>query len=241
MATLRRAWWLSKMELKLSVKNYLTIILLAVIYTFFLRVTIADYLESSFFLVDVLLIFYLVTTPFSTKPKALQYQKVNDGLFATPYFSMLYQLPIKRAAIITSRFIVLYVAIIVSTTFLFTMTYLTSSVLRETIAIPQFLALMLIWICISMAIGGLFPASDPGDKIKRFTMFWSYMTIIIFFVALYIIFPLWFDTGLLNWTIYLANEHTIISIFAFLTLAGLCTWQWFRVALKRLKTIDYLD
>lgn len=237
----RQALQLIRFELDVSKKHYLTLLFLAGIYTFFLSLSIPPYLEEHVFILDVLLIIFLCTLSFAIKPKNFQYQKIDDHLYGSPYFSMLNQLPIKRSVLITSRFILPFISIIAGITLLLVGTYILSPELRSTVNPVELIALIVMWICISFCIGGLFPASDPGDEIKRFTFFWSYASIVLFFAGLYLIFQVWLDTGLFKWTIYLASEFTLLSILGSILIACLVTWYWFRHANRQVQKIDYLQ
>ncbi|TFD99459.1 hypothetical protein [Jeotgalibacillus salarius] len=241
MDTFRKALWLARIEMDVSKKHYLTLLIMAGIYTFFFYLSMPPYLEENIFIFDVFLIIYLVTISFSIKPKTFQYQKMDDDLYGSPYFAMLNQLPIKRKVLITSRFILPYMSIVIGMILALTGTYIFSPELQDAVDPLQLIALIVIWICISISIGGLFPASDPGDEIKRFTFFWSFASIIGFFVGLYLIFQVWLDTGFFKWTIYLANEHTLLSIMISIIVACLVTWYWFRHSQKQVKKIDYLQ
>ncbi|WP_026691018.1 hypothetical protein [Alteribacter aurantiacus] len=240
MEHIRTALWLVRFELTVSKKHYLFLFFLAGIYAFFLYISMPGYLEDNFFLVDLFLIIYIVTISFTTKPKGIQYQKINNSLFASPYFAMLSQLPIERSVLIASRFILLFLASVGGTVLVLVMTYLSSPEFQATIVPLQLISLIMIWICITFSLGGMFPASDPGDRIKRFTFFWSYVIIIVFLISLYLIFQVWLGTGIFNWTIYLASEYTIISLIGFLVAACLVTWYWFHLAKRKIQNIDYL-
>ncbi|MFB1082545.1 hypothetical protein [Jeotgalibacillus sp. JSM ZJ347] len=241
MNTLRQALWLAGIEFNVSKKHYLTILLMAGIYTFFFYLSMPSYLEEHIYIFDVLLIIYIGTISFAIKPKNFQYQKMNDNLYGSPYFVMLNQLPIKRTVLIMSRFILPYTSITIGIVLALTGTYLFSSELQNAVNPLQLVAMIVMWICISFCIGGLFPASDPGDKIKRFTFFWSYASIVLFFAGLYLIFQVWLDTGFFKWTIYLANEFTFLSIVISILIACLVTLYWFRHANRQITKIDYLQ
>ncbi|MBM7578588.1 hypothetical protein [Jeotgalibacillus terrae] len=241
MDTMRKAFWLAKLELDVSKKHYLLLLLIAGIYTFFFYLTMPPYLEENIFLLDAFLIIYVGSLAFSIKPKNFQYQKLDDGLYASPYFAMLNQLPIKRNVLVASRFILPYLSIFIGITIVLVGTYIFSTDLREAIEPLPMIALIITWLCISFSIGGIFPASDPGDQIKRFTFFWSYMIIIVFFVGMYLIFQVWLDTGFFKWTIQMANDFTILSIIVSILIACLVTWYWFNHAKKQIQKNDYLQ
>lgn len=241
MDTIRKAFWLARLEMIVSRKHYLNLALITGIYTFFFQLTMPAYLEENIFVFDVFLIIYLMTITFSTKPKGFQYQKMDDELYASPYAVMLNQLPIRRNVLVLSRFILPYFAIFASIPTALTATYIFSPELQDAIGPLQLISLIVIWICFSFSLGGIFPASEPGDEIKRFTFVWSFASIIIFFVSLYLIFQVWLDTGFFKWTIYLANEYTILSIIVSILTASVVTWYWYRHALKQIQKIDYLQ
>ncbi|WP_404406948.1 hypothetical protein [Jeotgalibacillus malaysiensis] len=130
MNTFRQALRLTRIELSVSKKHSLTLLFMAGVYTFFFYLSMPPYLEEHFFILDVLLMIYLCTISFAIKPKNFQYQKIDDNLFGSPYFSMLNQLPIKRSVLITSRFILPFISIIAGITLLLAGTYILSPELR---------------------------------------------------------------------------------------------------------------
>lgn len=241
MDTMRKAFWLAKLEWDVSKTYYLLLLLIVGVYTFFFYLTMPPYLEENIFLLDAFLIIYLGTLSFSIKPKNFQYQKLDDGLYASPYFAMLTQLPIKRNALVLSRFILPYLSIFIGITIVLVGTYIFSEEFRSAIEPLSMIALIIIWLCISFSIGGIFPASDPGDQIKRFTFFWSYMIVIMFFVGMYLIFQVWLDTGFFKWTIQMANEFPILSIIVSILIACIIIWYWFSHAMKQIQKNDYLQ
>ncbi|WP_113928428.1 hypothetical protein [Bacillus sp. P14.5] len=241
MDTIRKAFWLARLEMIVSKKHYLNLFLIAGIYTFFFQLTIPTYLEENIFIFDVFLIIFLMSISFSTKPKGFQYQKMDDELYASPFVAMLNQLPIKRNVLVISRFILPYFAIFAGILIALAATYVFSPELQDVIDPLQLISLIVIWICISFSLGGIFPASEPGDQIKRFTIVWSFASIILFFAAMYLIFQVWLDTGFFKWTIYLANDYPILSIIVSILTAFFVTWYWIRHALKQIQKIDYLQ
>ncbi|PPA71096.1 hypothetical protein [Jeotgalibacillus proteolyticus] len=241
METLRKAFWLARFEFNVSKIHYLILIPMIGIYAVFFNLTMDTYLEDNLFLVDILLIVYLYTISFMGKPKGLQYQKMDASFYASPYFTMLNQLPIKHKVLAASRFFSPYFAVFLGMVLVLISTYILSTELREAIAPLPFISLIFIWLCISFSLGGQFPASEPGHQIKRFTLFWSYVIIFLFFILLYLIFQLWLGIGLFNWTITLANEYPILSIIVSILGSGLMMFYWFRYSLKQIQKNDYLQ
>ncbi|MBP3041794.1 hypothetical protein J9303_20340 [Bacillaceae bacterium Marseille-Q3522] len=78
---------------------------------------------------------------------------------------MLKQLPIKRNVLILSRFFAFFTFSIPFHVLLLSTFYLFSSEIRSQLLLVPYLVFSIIWLCIGVILGAMFPTSDIGDKL----------------------------------------------------------------------------
>ncbi|CAM3867516.1 hypothetical protein [Alkalicoccus chagannorensis] len=241
METWNQARWLAGFELSIAKGYYALLAVLATFYGFFLAITVESYFQEPTFLLDFFLFIFLLSIIVVVKPKNIQYQKIHDGLYASPYVMMLRQLPISKSVLVMSRFLTFMLAVLLGTSVMLVLAYVVSPALREVLPLSQFVVLLLVWLCINLSVGGLFAASDAGDSIKRFTLLKSWLIILGFFLGLYLVFYPGMDMGVFGWTVHLVQHYLLLTLPAALLAAGLSTWLWYRHAMKQMDRLDYFS
>src|SRR5690606_37779575 len=105
------------------------------------------------------------------KPKELQVQKLNHHLWASPYLIFLQQQAIPRRILIGSWYIhyllvpTLFYIVFLAALFLF------SPHLQEIVTVGTYAVFSVMWLCLGMAVNAMFPASDAGDQIPPFKLY----------------------------------------------------------------------
>src|SRR5690625_5117723 len=106
MSEWKQAIWLAKFELKASIKNFLSLILIFIVSYVLIRSAIPGYLEEPSMGID-----FFFTFAFSgflsqlARPKDYQLQKLRSTPYASPFLTALNKLAIKKEVIIKYRFL----------------------------------------------------------------------------------------------------------------------------------------
>ncbi|MDE5413411.1 hypothetical protein [Alkalihalobacterium chitinilyticum] len=235
----KEALWLAKFELKASIQGFLSLLLFLALLLFII-VTASPFIfvEGN---VGLDLLFILVFGAFAVycKPKEFQYQKVEDGLWASPYFMNLLQLPIPKKVLIQSRFIVNFVYTIPFHSFLLLFIYILSPEARQEAPVGTYFVFSLIWICFGIFAAGLFSASDPGDKITIVGMIiWGIVLFVVFIGGL-TLFHLFTGMSFVHATLVLASKWPLLTVVISLLLAITSVFYWKSYMSRKIEKMDY--
>lgn len=240
MGNWKQAFWLASFELRKSKISILSFLIFLTVGTFFFVELMHEYLENSFVMVDVFFLIVFGMGPFWLRAKEFQFQKIDETTWASPQFIMLSQLPIKKEALVGSRFITYFTYGFPLFILLLASLYFFSADLREVMSPTAYIVFSLIWLSYAVGFGGAFPASDVGDRV---TILKSTISAIILIIALIVglmLFDFFYEDGLVSWTIMLANEWPLLSSIVSIAVAILSIRSYINYAYKQMKKIDYL-
>lgn len=240
MNIVKQAWWIASFELKASVKNLIFMLLLTVFYSGFFAFV---YSENG---VDIVLdIFFILNFWLMTvwlRPKEFQYQKINEGFWASPYVLMLRKLPISKHVLVLSRFITYLTFSIPYNVFILLWFYLFSNDLREAMSLGTYISFSIIWICFGIVFGGIFPASDVGDQLKSKMWIYGLYSVLLFGGLLGIIIAIftYSDRGVVAWSIYFTSEWPAISIIFSIIIMITILLYYRNYSYKKIDENDYI-
>lgn len=236
----KQAYWLAGFELKARIKNSLLLLAFYTFVGFICLWSFDHYLADNFYAFDLIFLLLFIMFPAWMKPKIFQMQKMDGNLWAVPAVIMFQQLPVSKAVIVKSRFIIHsaysfpYQLILLATLLAVSPTF------REMMTPLSFIAFVAIWLAVSVALGFAMAASEAGGtfdtKLLAKSMIYLVLGVAIFYAA----FQWLTEQGLIYWTIGLAQNWPLLSIAGSL-LAGFTGWiYWQRVMRKDIERADYL-
>lgn len=236
----KEALWLARIELSASILNFLLLFVFILFMVSFIVLQISEYLEGGFISFDLFYLLIFTVGPLWAKPKSFQLQKINDGRYASPAVGMLQQLPIEKEIIIKSRFIISFVYTIPVQLTVLLLLYVFSIPIQNMMSLGMYVAFMIVWISFGVYVGGMFPASDVGDK-KRSTFYiWgSFIATMIVVIGILMGIQVTFGQGIVSFSIALAQKWPILStcISIFLAIIGFHYWQFSMN--KKMNEVDY--
>lgn len=240
MHTWKQAYWLAGFELKARIKRSLLMLAFYTIVGFIFLTSFDNYLADNFYAFDLLFLLLFIMFPAWMKPKIFQMQKMDGDLWTVPAVIMLQQLPVPKAVIVKSRFIIHSVYSFPYQLMLLVMLLAVSSGFREMITPLSYAAFVTIWLAVSVAVGFAMAASEAGGTFETKLLAKSMIYLVLGIAVFYTAFQWLADEGLIYWTIGLAQDWPFLSIgVSLLTIyAGWNYWQ--RVMRKDIERADYL-
>lgn len=236
----KQAYRLAAFELKASMKSFLLTLAFYIAMSLIVMVSFDIYLEGKFKFFDLLFLLIFFMFPSWMKSKEFQMQKMDGDLWTSPSIIMLQQLPIPRNIIVKSRFIIHAFCSFPFQLILFIAMPLMSANFREMMTPTAYIAFVLIWLALSIAVGFIMAASEAGGNFKTKAIVKSFVYLVIGAAAIYFLFVLLSDAGFIHWTMFLAMEWTLLSaaIAVVLILAG---WKYWQADMRKtMKKTDYL-
>jgi len=233
----KEAFWLAKFELKASMKNFLILMLIFIVSYLLIRSAIPGYLEEASMGLD----FFFAFT-FSgflsqlARPKDYQIQKFRSIRYASPFLTALNKLAIKKEVIVKYRFLTYFLLLILFNGLMLIGLY---PEFKQVMSLNAYIAFAIIWFCFGIYIGCVTPAFEVGSNLG-WNIFYALIIGPVLFILYIFIFYKWFSDGFVTWTIYIANEYSIISIIISLTLSVIGWNVWMKIMLKKMNQTDYL-
>lgn len=236
MSEWKQAWKIVLLELKLNKLGYLFMLLMSAIYLSF--VITMNETSSRAVLVDIFLII-LVWFPMVMRGKEYTGQKIENGLYASRFVMLLSQFPITKEVIIKSRVLnTLLFNVCLNVCFL-TIIYIFVESLHSQLSGLSSLVFILFWLCFGYQLGAVMPANEIGAT-------YTIMKLIVYCLLLYgfvagvlFVFHYFLDTSLFDGSIYLAKEHTMITLFVLLILTIGTHFYGMYEAKKAIRRVDY--
>jgi hypothetical protein len=239
LAEIKQAWWLAKFEVKETAKRLWLILPFALIFGFFFTEAVGD--EFSF-LYDIFFILTFWCMTYWMRPKEIQFQKVDEGVYASPYFLMLNQLAVKREALIISRFLVYYIFAIPFNIIVLSIMLLFSDFYKAELQGISTAAFFIIWLSFGIIGGSLFPASDVGDTTTKNKWFYAIYTILFFGILLGVILGIhfWAGKSIVFLSVEAAQKWPVASILISVILSILTIISGKKYAEKQIRKMNYL-
>lgn len=236
----KQASRLAAFELKASMKSLITIFVFYIAMSLIVMMSFDLYLEGEFRFFDFLFLVIFFLFPAWMKSKEFQMQKMDGDLWTTPSIVMLQQLPIPRDVIIKSRFVVHAVCSFPFQLTLLIALPLMSENFRSLMSPVTYIAFVLIWLALSIAVGFIMAASEAGGNFKTRAIVKSFVYMIAGIAAVYGLIYLFADSGIVHWTISLAADWTWLSMIAAITLS-IAGWKYWQADMRKMiKKTDYL-
>ncbi|MFO1446511.1 hypothetical protein KDN24_25565 [Bacillus sp. Bva_UNVM-123] len=235
----KQALWLSRFEVRASLKSFLILFIIAIFYGLFFSISFAEF---DFFVNDLFFIFIFWSMSNVVRPKVFTLQKISDGVWAAPFVVMLNQLPIQKNVLIISRFITYFIFSIPFHLLMLIFIYTFSADLREIVSAGSFIAFSIIWICYGVASGSMFPASEIGDKAPKNNLVLSALGILFYggVLGIIIVINIFSSRSIVSWSIYAVNERPFVSSFLSCVIAILVVGYYTRYMRKKMDKIDFL-
>lgn len=236
----KQASRLAAFELKASMKSLITIFVFYIAMSLIVMMSFDLYLEGEFRFFDFLFLVIFFLFPAWMKSKEFQMQKMDGDLWTTPSIVMLQQLPIPRDVIIKSRFVVHAVCSFPFQLILLIVLPLMSENFRSLMSAATYIAFVLIWLALSIAVGFIMAASEAGGNFKTRAIVKSFVYMIAGIAAVYGLIYLLADSGIVRWTISLAADWTWLSVIGAIVLS-IAGWKYWQADMRKMiKKTDYL-
>ncbi|WP_033541305.1 hypothetical protein [Planococcus sp. CAU13] len=236
----KQAYRLAVFELKASRKSLLTIMVFYIAMSLVVMMSFDLYLEERFMLFDLLFLAIFFLFPAWMKSKEFQMQKMDGDLWTVPSVVMLQQLPVSRDVIIKSRFVIHAVCSFPLQFILLAAMPLMSENFREGMSPLAYIAFVLIWLALSIAVGFMMAASEAGGNYKTSAIVKSFIYMLAGIAILYALLFLFADGGFIRWTMVLAADWTWLSIVA-AAVIGIAGWNYWQADMRKLiRKTDYL-
>lgn len=240
MDTWKQALGLANMELKTTPIRLIFCWTFLPLCSLIFLTSFQGYLENNYIGFDLFFIILFSFAPFWLKPKHFQYSKVYDHIWASPVLLMQLQLPIPKNALVKSRLIIYLVYWIPFIFITFILFYFLNEQVKITFDVPTYITFFIIWFSVNLTIGIILPASDVGDYISEKTWIYSYIGIILFFMAILLFFHRYLGFGIVDASIQLANNWQIPSVIISILLV-ISSWKFWQYHMKKtIKKLDYM-
>lgn len=236
----KQAFSVAAFELKASIPHLLSAYLLFPFLVFAIIHNFQSYLDLNFVGMDLLFMLIFTIGPLWAKPKAFQIQIMNGSFFVTAPVIMLQSLPIKKEVIIKSRFIIYFIYALPIQLIFLILFYNGFPLIQNMMGISAYISFSLIWLSISVYLGGSFPAAEIGDNSSIFKQIVYTILFVILGIIGFTALHLLSGQGLVYWTLHFAQGMPLIASVVSIILAviGFKYLQYYMG--KRLDTLDYL-
>lgn len=236
----KQAYQLAAFELKASRRSILLILLFYITMSIIFMMSFDIYLEEEFMFFDLLFLMIFFMFPSWMKSKEFQMQKMDGDLWTVPSIIMLQQLPVSKNVIIRSRFVIHAICSFPFQAILLIAMPVLSENFREIMTPFSYAAFVLIWLALSISIGFMMAASEAGGNYKTKAIVMSFLYVAIGAAAVYFLFPLVSEAGFVQWTMLVAAEWTVLSIFIAIALS-IAGWNYWQMDMRKMiKKTDYL-
>lgn len=240
MSEWKQAYRLAAFELRASIKNLLVILAFYTAMSLIFMTSFEIYLEGGFKYFDLLFLLIFLMFPAWMKSKEFQMQKLGGDLWTVPSLIMLQQLPVPKDVIVKSRFIIHAVCSFPFQLILLISLPLLSESFRNMMTPVTYLAFVLIWLSLSIAVGFIMAASEAGGNYKTRAIVMSFVYLLVGAVSVYALILLVTADGFIRWTMFLATDWTLLSVIASVFL-GVAGWKYWQADMRRnMKKTDYL-
>lgn len=240
MSEWKQASRLAAFELKASMKSLITIFVFYIAMALIVMASFDLYLDGEFQFFDLLFLVIFFLFPAWMKGKEFQMQKMDGDLWTAPSIVMLQQLPIPKDVIIKSRFVVHAVCSFPFQLLLLISLPLMSENFRSLMTPVTYIAFILIWLALSIAVGFIMASSEAGGNFKTRAIVKSFIYMIAGIAAIYGLIYLFADHGIVRWTITLATDWTWVSVIVAIVLS-VAGWKYWQADMRKMiKKTDYL-
>lgn len=232
----KQAWNIVLLEMKLNKLGHLSMLLIGAIYLTFIMMMMNG--KSSPIVVDAFLIF-LIWLPMVMRGKEYTGQKVENGLYASRFVMLLTQFPIAKEVIIKSRVLItLLFNVCLNAGFLTFIYFFVESIYSQLSGLSALIFIMF-WLCFGYLIGAFMPASEIGAMYSLLKLIVYSILLYGFIIVVLFVFHYFLRISLFDWSIYLAKEHTVITLFVLLILTIGTHFYGMYEAKKAIHRVDY--
>lgn|SRR5690625_1254652 len=193
-----------------------------------------NYLQNNHPAFDLMFIAYFFAFPYWMRSRQIIFQKMNDQLHASPFVLLLAQLPVNKMTVVRSRIIAYYLFSlpIMGTTFL--TLYAFDFRLQNMFSFGSYVIFFIVWISLSALFGLALVAVEMGMK----HYVWQGMVGLLL-VTIIFIFQYYVQTGLVAWTVDIANVYPLQTFGATIGIFLFGSYCWKSIMKKRFEIIDY--
>lgn len=240
MSEWKQASRLAAFELKASMKSLITIFIFYIAMAMIVMMSFDLYLEGEFRFFDLLFLVIFFLFPAWMKGKEFQMQKMDGDLWTAPSIVMLQQLPIPKGVIVKSRFVVHAVCSFPFQLILLISLPVVSENFRSLMTPVTYIAFVLIWFALSVAVGFIMAASEAGGNFKTRAIVKSFIYMIAGIAAVYGLIYWFAGNGFVSWTVALATDCTWLSVIVAVVLS-VAGWKYWQADMRKMiKKTDYL-
>ncbi|WP_338751762.1 hypothetical protein [Bacillus sp. FJAT-52991] len=234
------AWWLSRFELFKMTGLFKLIICTLVYLVFLIGFSNGSVNTAMKILFDFVFLTVVITLPYSLRSKEYQLTRVSGDFWGCSSFNFLQEQPIQEDVLLKSRFLSNSVLSVITNLVLISIFLVVPSKLNSTLSIGESIVFLLFWLLIGLMMSFLLSAGDVGDVISMTKMIIvsiiTYGSILAITVAYYF----YIRASLVEGSIFLIKNYPTVTLVSAALLTIGSYLYWYRYAVKRLRTNDYL-
>lgn len=234
----KQAWNIVRIEWKINIFRQLLMLFLAFIYLLVSIFMLNGEMSSSPFLNDLFILF-LVWLPILFRGKEYTGQKVENDLYASKFVMLLSQFPITKEEIVKSRFLMSFILNVCLNAICFTIMYFAVESIQAQLGGISAVVFILFWVCVGYQVGAVVPSNEIGATYSKFKLIVYFILFYLFTAVIFYIFHALLNMSLVEWSIYLASEHTLVTLFALIVITILTHRYGVYLAKKAIHRVDY--
>lgn len=239
MKTLKEAWTLVKFEHKMTPPSYVLVLFMFAIALLFLVTTFTGGVIQATVGTEAIFLLVTVAFPYMIRLKQLQPQNLGLKHRVSPIIILLQTMPISKRTIATYRMLSYVGVSIIYNSIFFSLFYFLSPYMRS-IAPPQtYIVFAIMWICISIYIGGLQVNIEAGYHFLTQWFFLFLFWVPGITISIIVLFYKIYTKGLIQWMLDVSADYPLIVVSVSIVLAIAGYLFHMRGFMKRIEKVDY--
>ncbi len=239
MKTLKEAWTLVKLEYTMTPPSYFVAVIMFAFPLYFI-ISILTTGEMQATIGSELFLFFLaVGIPYIIRSKHMQPQNIGLKNHISPMVAFLQTMPISKRTIATYRMISYVGVSLIYNSFLFILMYAFSPYLRSVASPETYIVFALIWICLSIYVGGFQVNIEAGYHFLTYLFFIFLIWLPVFMIISVVLFYKIYTKGLIQWMLDVSAAYPLIVVSVSIVLAVAGYLFHMRGFMKRMENVDY--
>jgi len=193
-----------------------------------------NYLLNTYVTFDLMFIAYVIFFPYWASSRHAAPKRVNEHLWASPFFLLLTQLPINREIIVRSRLIAYLLRTLPPVFGTFIVLYTFDLRLHQFFTFSTFLIFLIAWVSLNILLGMAIVAMEFGGKVNIFNITFGLGLISALFIWHH-----YAPIGIVAWTVQIVNMYPLLTFATalFTIFIGWHIWQF--IISRNMRKTDY--
>lgn len=234
----KQAYGLAKIELSEMKPFVLYYSALIIYFVILINGTATDYFDKAYFGLDILFALLFILLPRYLRKRYFQWMALEQGWYASHFHIALSSLPVKNKVIAKYHYLMHAVISLPIQLSILIAVYVSSEAFRAQLSLSSFIVFTIFWLSINLFLGasGSFSAVGSNLFINAGLFF---LAAIVFFVAGTFIFYVAFTDGIVGWTIYMAEAHTLLTVIIAILLTSVGPKMWTTLTVLKMSRYNY--